>query len=95
MTWSVHRVVRHCAIIARPEVIPMSILLAILISGTLLSDAKDIPMSRCHFSFLSPDGKRIEAITDKDGKFSVDIAPGTYRLHDIALSLALERNISN
>jgi hypothetical protein len=58
----------------------MSVLLAVLISGVLL-DHQDRPMSIYHLTFISTDGKLIEAITtDKDGKFQVDLAPGAYRL---------------
>jgi hypothetical protein len=38
-------------------------------------------MSIYHLTFISADGKLIEAITtDKDGKFQVKLEPGTYRL---------------
>jgi hypothetical protein len=59
---------------------PMTVLLAVFLSGVLL-DHRDRPMSIYHLTFISADGKLIEAITTgKDGKFQVDLAPGTYRL---------------
>jgi hypothetical protein len=57
---------------------PMTVLLAVLISGVLL-DANDQPMPKYQLAFTSADGKLIKAITNKDGKFRVNLAPGTYR----------------
>jgi Carboxypeptidase regulatory-like domain len=57
----------------------MTVLLAILISGVLL-DSNDRAMPNYHLVFTSADGKLfIEAMTDKEGKFRVFLAPGTYR----------------
>ena len=55
----------------------MAALFAVLVSGVLLNHM-DMPMPKCHLAFTSSEGKLIEATTDKDGKFSVDLAPGTY-----------------
>jgi len=58
----------------------MTALLAALISGILLTSA-DVPVAKYHLSFVASDGLLIgEATTDKDGKFSVTIPPGTYRV---------------
>jgi len=57
----------------------VTILLAVLISGVLL-DGKDMPIPNHHITFILPaNPKGIEVTTDKDGKFQVDLAPGTYR----------------
>ncbi len=55
--------------------------LALLISGVLLNQM-DMPMPKYHILFSPGNGgfKLVELLTtDKDGKFSVDLAPGTYR----------------
>jgi hypothetical protein len=40
-----------------------------------------MPMPKYHVAFISAKGKLVEVITtDKDGKFQVDLAPGTYRV---------------
>jgi hypothetical protein len=58
----------------------MTAWLSILISGVLLNHM-DAPMPVYHLTFISESGELIEAInTDKDGKFQVDLAPGTYRV---------------
>jgi len=54
----------------------MTTLLAILISGVLL-DSNDRPMPEYHLVFAT-NGKLIGVVTDKDGKFQVDLAPGIY-----------------
>jgi carboxypeptidase family protein len=54
-------------------------LFAVLVSGVLLNQM-DAPMPKYHLVFTSSAGKFIEVTTDKDGKFRVDLAPGTYRL---------------
>ena len=56
----------------------MTTLLAILISGVLL-DSNDRPMPEYHLVFAATNGKLIGVVTDKDGKFQVDLEPGTYR----------------
>jgi hypothetical protein len=56
----------------------MTVLLAVLISGVLL-DINDQPMSKYHLAFTSANSQFIKVTTDKDGKFSVDLAVGTYR----------------
>ena len=58
----------------------MGVLLAILISGVLL-DANDQPLPKYDLVFTSADRKLIKVITDENGKFQVDLAPGTYRTH--------------
>jgi hypothetical protein len=63
----------------RATVAPMT-WLSLLISGVLLNPM-DAPMPKYHVAFISADGKLIEVITtDKDGKFQVNLAPGTYRV---------------
>src|SRR5262245_1471064 len=57
---------------------PMTVWLSVLISGVLLSHT-DAPMPKYHLAFTSEAGKLIEVTTDKDGKFQVDLGPGTYR----------------
>ena len=53
--------------------------LSLLITGVLLNQM-DMPMPKYHVAFISAKGKLVEVITtDKDGKFQVDLAPGTYR----------------
>src|SRR5262245_19129150 len=52
--------------------------LAVLISGVLLNPM-DVPRPKYYLAFTSSEGKWIEVTTDKDGKFQVDLAPGTYR----------------
>ena len=62
----------------RATVAPMT-WLSLLITGVLLNQM-DMPMSKYHVAFISAKGKLVEVITtDKDGKFQVDLAPGTYR----------------
>ena len=62
----------------RATVAPMT-WLSLLISGVLLNPM-DAPMPKYHVAFISAKGKLVEVITtDKDGKFQVDLAPGTYR----------------
>jgi hypothetical protein len=56
----------------------MTVLLAILVSGVLLN-TNDKPMPQYQLAFTSADGKVIKVITDKEGKFQVDLEPGTYR----------------
>jgi hypothetical protein len=51
---------------------------AVLISGVLLNPM-EVPIPNSHLVFKSASGKVIEVVTDKDGKFQVDLAPGTYR----------------
>src|SRR5262245_61902401 len=62
----------------RATVAPMT-WLSLLITGVLLNQM-DMPMPKYHVTFISAKGKLVEVITtDKDGKFQVDLAPGTYR----------------
>jgi hypothetical protein len=56
----------------------MTALLAILISGVLLNQA-DMPLPSYQLVFSDANLKLIKVTTDKDGKFRVDLAPGTYR----------------
>jgi|RhiMetdeSRZDD1v2_1073273.scaffolds.fasta_scaffold700003_1 hypothetical protein len=52
-------------------------LLAVLISGVLL-DSNDKPLPKHYLAFVLPNDKWLEVVTDKDGKFRVNLAPGTY-----------------
>ena len=52
---------------------------AVLISGVLLNPM-DAPMPKLRFAFMSGAGTLIWAVTDENGTFSVDLAPGTYRV---------------
>ena len=64
--------------VIRATVAPMA-WLSLLISGVLLNQM-DMPMPKYHVAFISANGKLVEVVTtDKDGKFQVDLAPGTYR----------------
>jgi hypothetical protein len=56
----------------------MAVLLAVLISGVLL-DANDKPMPKYQLVFTDGDLKVIKVMTDENGKFQVDLEPGTYR----------------
>jgi hypothetical protein len=56
----------------------MMALLSVLISGVLLNNM-DAPMPKYHLAFISADGKLTKTTTDKNGKFRVHLAPGTYR----------------
>jgi len=65
----------------------MTALLAILVSGVLLNNM-DVPMPEYHLvfaddtHFVSADNRKlIGVVTDKDGKFQLDLAPETYRLN--------------
>jgi len=57
----------------------MTALFAVLISGVLLNPM-DVPMPKYQLAFWSSEGKEIFVTTDEHGKFSVDLAPGTYRV---------------
>jgi len=52
---------------------------AVLISGVLLNPM-DAPMPKLRFAFMSGAGMLIWAMTDENGTFSVNLAPGTYRV---------------
>jgi Carboxypeptidase regulatory-like domain len=56
----------------------MTFLLAVLISGVLL-DTKDMPIPNYQLIFSDANLNLIKVTTDKDGKFQVNLAPGTYR----------------
>jgi len=56
----------------------MTILLAVLISGVLLN-SNDKPLPKSYLALTATDGKLIQVRTDENGKFQVDLAPGTYR----------------
>ena len=56
----------------------MTTLLAILVSGVLFSQPGQ-PMPNYHFVFEDSNGKLTGVVTNKDGRFQVDLAPGTYR----------------
>ena len=56
----------------------MTVLLAVLISGVLL-DLSDKPKPNYQLVFTATDGKLFKVITDENGKFQVDLKPGTYR----------------
>jgi hypothetical protein len=56
----------------------MTVLLAVLISGVLL-DTNDKPMPKYELVFSDANLNLIKVTTDKDGKFQVNLAPGTYR----------------
>jgi len=57
----------------------MTALFAVLISAVLLNQM-DMPVPKYHLIFADAHGKVIEVVTDKDGRFQVDLAaPGTYR----------------
>jgi hypothetical protein len=56
----------------------MTFLLAVLISGVLL-DTNDQPMPKYELVFTDVNLKLIKVTTDKDGKFQVNLASGTYR----------------
>jgi hypothetical protein len=59
----------------------MTFLLAVLVSGVLLN-AMDVPVPEYHLVFVDSNGKLTKVVTDKDGKFQVElITPETYRLH--------------
>src|SRR5215510_11607129 len=55
----------------------MTVLLAVLVSGVLLGPM-DLPVPAHYVSFTSSSAKVIELVTDKDGKFSVELPPGNY-----------------
>jgi len=51
--------------------------LAVLISGVLLNNA-NAPIPNYPLVFTSSDDKLIKTITDKEGKFQVELEPGVY-----------------
>jgi hypothetical protein len=57
----------------------MTFLLAVLISGVLLNVTAQ-PIPKYELVFSDADLNLIKATTDKDGKFEVNLAPGTYRV---------------
>ncbi len=44
-------------------------------------DQQDKPMPKYALVFTSADRKLVKVTTDENGKFQVDLAPGTYRIH--------------
>jgi len=58
----------------------MIALLAVLVSGVLLN-AMDVPVPDYHLVFTDDNGKLVGVMTDKEGRFQVDLAPGDYRLY--------------
>jgi hypothetical protein len=73
----------------------MTVLLAVLISGVLL-DTNDRPMPNYQLVFSDANLNLIKVTTDKDGKFQVNLAPGTYRvqIEGVLQSVTVDKSTS-